>query len=152
MKVTTVETVRSAKPIALPEPWKAAWTEPSGQPKTCLEFSFFRVHTDAGITGIGPNSGASDPSIVEGVDPFYVGQFWKRYVSGMQGAASTWQAAGLEIALWDIIGKAAGQPIYRLLGASRDRLMVYAGTSRLLDQEHQVHQVQELMNQGFRSR
>src|SRR4051794_8175922 len=41
------------------------------------------------------------------------------------GFLSAWSA--IEIALWDIVGKAAGQPVYNLLGgASRERIRVYA--------------------------
>ena len=42
--------------------------------------------------------------------------------SGIVGAA--WSA--LDMALWDLIGKAAGLPLYRLLGAASERVFTYA--------------------------
>jgi L-alanine-DL-glutamate epimerase-like enolase superfamily enzyme len=57
----------------------------------------------------------------------------------------------MEIALWDIVGKAAGAPIAKLLGSRRDRIPVYAATSRLLDTEAHVRQVQELASLGYKA-
>lgn len=150
MKVTKAEIVRGKEPIALPEPWLAAWREPDGEPVTTFEFAFYRLYTDEGIVGIGPYTGA-DPALVEGVDPSMVGAFWERHMSGRRSEMSGKGAAGLEIALWDIVGKAANLPIYKLLGACRDRIMVYAATSRLLPKEELVRVVQGAVETGFKA-
>lgn len=150
MKVTKVEIVRGKDPIPLPVPWRAAWTEPSGKHKTSLPLSFYKVYTDEGIVGIGPHTGAP-PSLVEGFDPFCVGEFWNMHMSGKREGTSGKRAAGLEIALWDIVGKAANRPVCELLGKCRDRLPVYAATSRLLDKEQHVEQVKGIMNEGFKA-
>ncbi|MCS6861294.1 MAG: hypothetical protein NZT92_13340, partial [Abditibacteriales bacterium] len=150
MKVTRVEIVSSPAPIPLPEPWRAAWREPSGQPVTAFEFALYKVHTDEGIVGIGPYTGAP-PALVEGCDPFRVEAFWLRHMSGQRADNYGKGAAGLEIALWDIIGKAAQLPVHKSLGACRDRILVYAATSRLLTKEQHVRQVQELVSEGFKA-
>ncbi|HEU5099814.1 MAG TPA: mandelate racemase/muconate lactonizing enzyme family protein [Roseiflexaceae bacterium] len=99
-----------------------------------------RITTDEGISGLGP---------VESYKP-YLGphvQFYKQMIVGedptnvervMQGirnmgAFKPWGSAvsAIEIALWDIAGKAAGLPIYKLLGGKvRDRVRVYNGAVR----------------------
>ena len=132
MKVTKVEIVRNKEPIMLPEPWLAAWNSPGGTPMTSTGFSFYKVYTDEGIVGIGPDTRASS-SLVVGFDPFHVGEFWSRHMGGKRSGNWGKNAAGLEIALWDIIGKAANKPVYKLLGACRDKILVYAATSRLLE-------------------
>ena len=151
MKVTKVETVRSKEPVQLPIPWKAAWTEPSGKQVTSLGYSFYKVYTDEGIVGIGPCTGHQDPSMLEGFDPFHVEEFWLAQMSGKREGTSGNRASGLEIALWDIIGKAADKPVYKLLGACRDKILVYAATSRLLENDQHVRQVQEVMAAGFKA-
>jgi len=150
MQVTKVEIVRNRDPIPLPEPWLAAWRAPGGEVVTSFGFALYRVYTDEGIVGIGPYTGAP-PALAEGFDPFRVGEFWSRHMSGRHEHGSGKGAAGLEIALWDIIGKAAGQPVHRLLGACRDRIPVYAATSRLLEKEEHVRQVLAIQSQGFRA-
>jgi len=150
MKVIKVKVVRNKEPIQLPEPWLSAWNSPGGKPVTSLGFSFYKVYTDEGIVGIGPNTGAST-ALLEGFEPFHVGEFWNRHMSGRRSGTFGKGAAGLEIALWDIIGKAANKPVYKLLGACRDKIMVYAATSRLLEKEQHVRQVQEIMNEGFKA-
>ncbi len=150
MKVTKVEIVRGKEPIPLPIPWRAAWTEPSGRHVTSLNFSFYKVYTDEGIIGIGPHTGAS-PELVEGFDPFCVGEFWNMHMSGKREGTSGKRAAGLEIALWDIVGKASNKPVSHLLGKCKDKLPVYAATSRLLEKEQHVEQVKEIMNEGFKA-
>lgn len=150
MKVTHVEVVRSREPIPLPEPWRPAWRGPLSEPITSFEFAFYKVYTDEGIVGIGPYTGAP-PTLVKGVNPFHVEEFWNVHMSGKRFGTSGKGAAGLEIALWDIIGKAARQPIHRLLGTCRDRILVYAATSRLLTKEQHVQQVMELAEAGFKA-
>lgn len=150
MQVTKVEIVRNQEPIPLPEPWLSAWNSPGGRPLTSLGFSFYKVHTDEGIVGIGPDTGAANHMVL-GMNPFMVGEFWHKHMSGKRSGMWGKGAAGLEMALWDIIGKAAGQPVYKLMGACKDRLPVYAATSRLLEIEQHVRQVMEIMNEGFKA-
>jgi D-galactarolactone cycloisomerase len=151
LKVTRVEVIRSAKPIALPEPWLPAWDAPDGRAMTVLNnYAFYKVYTNEGIVGIGPYTNAN-PDLVVGIDPFTVGSFWETNLSGRRAGTSGKSASGLEIALWDIIGKATGQPIHKLLGSCHDRMMVYAATSRLLDPAQHSAQALELIEQGFKA-
>jgi galactonate dehydratase len=104
-------------------------------------YLFVRVHTDAGIYGVGEASLEWQEKTVEtvlhewvigrvlGRDPFDV----EAVVGGLlrdqyQGGSTVFTAiSGVEIALWDIIGKACGQPVYRLLGGRcQSRLPAYA--------------------------
>lgn len=151
MRVTKVSVLRSVEPICLPQPWRPAWTEPSGPLVTEFRFSVYKVGTDAGLTGYGPFTGCANPGAILGTDPTHVGAFWQTQMSGRRSLNSGRGAAGLEVALWDIVGKAAGMPIHRLFGACRDRMPVYAATSRLLSAEEHVQQVRELVEQGFRA-
>lgn len=150
MRVTKIEILHSTEPIPLPEPWHPAWQGPEAAALTAFDVRLYKVYTDEGIVGYGPYTGG-DPALVQGVDPFHVGSFWETHMSGRRSGASGKGASGLEIALWDIVGKAAAQPLYRLLGACRDRIAVYAATSRLLTAEQHVRQVQELMALGFKA-
>jgi galactonate dehydratase len=104
-------------------------------------YLFLRLHTDTGLTGIGEATLEWQEKAVEtlahewvqgrvlGRDPFDV----EAVIGGLirdqyQGGATVMTAiSGVEIALWDIIGKACGQPVYRLLGGRcHDRLPAYA--------------------------
>ncbi len=104
-------------------------------------YLFLRLTTDSGLTGIGEASLEWQEKTVEtlchewvegrviGRDPFDV----EAVVGGMirdqyQGGATVLTAiSGVEIALWDLIGKACRQPVYRLLGGRcHARLPAYA--------------------------
>ena len=80
-----------------------------------------RVTTDAGITGYefaptGPRALERARRIVVGQEPHQIERFL--------GQGLLW-APAVEVALWDAIGKAAGQPIKNLLGKVRDRIPCY---------------------------
>jgi galactonate dehydratase len=93
-------------------------------------YLFIRLSTDAGLSGIGEATLEWQERTVQtlclewverrviGKDPFDV----EAVIGGMirdqyQGGATIMTAiSGVEIALWDLIGKACGQPVYRLLG------------------------------------
>lgn len=159
MKVTKVDIARSKRSITLPEDWRPAWWEPDVKPIRSFGFSFYEVHTDEGIVGVGPcgslpNSFVNDSFVLSaliGLDPFDVERFWNACMKGREISFNRASYGGLEIALWDIIGKALGKPVYKILGACRDRIMAYAATSRLLKAEEQVEQVSELMDKGFKA-
>jgi len=103
-------------------------------------FLFVRVHTDAGITGLG-ESGAwgyleASAKAVEkykqyliGQDPLRIEHHWQYMYrwSHFRGAAIMGAISAIDIALWDIAGKHFDVPVYQLLGGkTRDRARVYA--------------------------
>jgi len=101
---------------------------------------FVKVYTDEGITGIGECSGW--PRVIEtavqdlktiliGQDPTHIERIWQRmHVSlmahGMLGTVGAGAMTGIDMALWDIKGKALGVPVWNLLGGKvRDRIRIY---------------------------
>ncbi len=100
---------------------------------------WLRVHTDEGLVGLGETFfGASTVAayVHETIAPYLLGKDplqidrHARQLYGYLGFNSTGAEArgnsALDIALWDIFGKATGQPVYQLLGGlSRDRLRIY---------------------------
>jgi galactonate dehydratase len=101
---------------------------------------FLKIHTDAGITGIGECSGW--PRVIEtavhdlkniliGEDPTHIERLWqKMHIGtmghGMLGTVGGGAMTGIDMALWDIKGKALGVPIWTLLGGKmRDRVRIY---------------------------
>jgi L-alanine-DL-glutamate epimerase-like enolase superfamily enzyme len=72
----------------------------------------------------------------------YAWEFW--------GHLNPKAIAAVDIALWDIAGKAAGQPVYKLLGAARNRIPAYDNCPFLSEIEPQVQWAQETKRRGFR--
>jgi galactonate dehydratase len=101
-----------------------------------------RIDTDEGISGYGeanPDAGADGvvgmikflTPLLLGEDPRDVERVWeklrRRVFAGPQGGVFVIALSGIELALWDLAGKASGQPVYRLLGGKfRDKIRVYA--------------------------
>lgn len=96
-------------------------------------FLFVKLTTDNGIVGYGEvYDAAFGPQVMKaaiedvfqqhvlGMDPFHIERMWKnaygRGYSGRPNPTLTAVIAGLEIALWDIKGKALNKPVYELLG------------------------------------
>lgn len=102
------------------------------------------VHTDAGISGIGEPFLEGHPEaviaevqrlepLVVGKDPRQIESLWESMYNaglGYKGGPVTMSAlSGIDMALWDIAGKAAGQPVHQMLGgAYRDRVRMYRAT------------------------
>ncbi len=107
-----------------------------------------RVNTDEGLTGAGEafgffNSAPATASVVEtmlrpmllGKDPRQINRLWAdmfrgTYYAGRAGVVLA-AISGVEMALWDIAGKAANVPVYQLLGGrAHDRVRAYASLMR----------------------
>ena len=103
---------------------------------THVNLTFVKVLTDEGVTGIGLGAGgAIEQAAVEqlaplliGEDPVDVERLWpKMWVPKLVGrrGLTTRAIASIDMALWDIRGKLAGIPLYKLLGGYRDRVPTY---------------------------
>lgn len=101
---------------------------------------FVLVETDAGVTGVGEASLEGKEKAVEaavgdmarfiiGRDPTRIQQAWQimyRHGFWRGGVVLMTAMSGIDQALWDIVGKELGVPVYRLLGgAARDRMELY---------------------------
>ncbi len=99
------------------------------EPLPIDRYLFVQIHTDAGITGLGESGTwgyleASQAAIekyaryLEGQDPFRIEHHWNVMYrsSHFRGAAIMGAISAIDIALWDIKGKALGVPVYELLG------------------------------------
>ena len=116
--------------------------------------SFTEVHTSEGIVGIGPGMDASlVPSVLEivrGEDPFEIEKISQRlryYVQTLPYRGT----AGVDIAIWDIIGKTTGQPLYKLWGGSKNRMMPYASMILLSHPEERAELAQSLSDIGWKA-
>ena len=99
---------------------------------------FVKLDTDEGISGWGEMiSGTKTETVVAGAyemgrylvgrDPFEIERLWQELHRSFYrgGPVNETVVSGLEMALWDIKGKALGVPVYELLGGrARDSIMV----------------------------
>lgn len=131
MKVTELKTIL----LDNEEPFR-------GGPK----WLFIQLHTDEGIVGLGERVTGHSLNLksqiellhdladrfVIGQDPFQVEKIWQAMYGTLHdyrhpGMNQTPAMSAIEMALWDIIGKATNQPIYNLLGGKyHDELRAYA--------------------------
>jgi D-galactarolactone cycloisomerase len=115
---------------------------------------YLEVHTDQGLVGIGPAIDASLlPTVNEqlaGKDPFEVEAHAGRlhYYARRRTRRGI---AGVDIALWDLIGKASGQPLYKLWGGGKEKVPVYASTIRLSTPERTPLLAAELLEEGWKA-
>ena len=128
------------------------------------------IETDEGVTGWGECYGpaAVNKTLIEtqyaprliGRDPFDVEVIWEDLYNrikdyGAQGFSIT-ALSGVDIALWDIMGRATGKPIHKLIGgAYRKELVAYATGLYFIDMdrlvEEAVEEAVEYAEQGFRA-
>ncbi|MCY2979604.1 MAG: mandelate racemase/muconate lactonizing enzyme family protein [Planctomycetota bacterium] len=133
------------------------------RPEDCVH-TLIAVHTDEGSVGLGSvfTNDALVRAALAVLEPLYRGEnalepervseklhqhmFWLG-----RGGAITHTISGIDIALWDLLGKAAGQPVGRLLGGRyRDRVQPYA--SLLMDEPSKMKEhLLSVKSQGFRA-
>lgn len=128
------------------------------------------VRTDNGLVGVGESACFGGPAestkyiIEQELAPLLVGEeatnieyLWKKLFdrTRQHGRGGVIMAAmsGIDIALWDILGKAAGLPVYKLLGGYADKLLPYASSgfyTRSKDTKALADEVGSYFEQGFK--
>jgi D-galactarolactone cycloisomerase len=138
MKITDVRTIRLRAEI----PSEVQVFSRSGI-RNSRSATLVQVETDKAITGLGSCSGNGEliefivanvlKPLLIGMDPTEIDAIWdKAYVRGGHKEFGTRgigvvALSGVDIALWDILGKVRGVPLYQLLGGKcRDKVPVYA--------------------------
>jgi len=161
MKITNVEAFGLVAPLK--EPWKIAGVVMSEMNATVVKIS-----TDTGIVGIGESlarlSSETTRSIIDnilkpilmGADPFDVEILWEQMFSRMRTRGHhkgfmIEAISGVDIALWDIMGKATNLPVYKLLGGkAREKIEVYASSLLFKGTDVLVKEALELVEEGYR--
>ncbi len=149
MKITAVE------PLVMGTSWR--------------NLIFLKVTTDEGLVGFGECTlqnreegllGYLEGAVrrhVLGSDPFNVEDLWRRMYRNefwRGGVIATTAMSGIEIACWDIIGKALGQPIWRLLGGRcHEKIKAYANAWYTVERkpEEFAKRVKVVLQKGYKA-
>ncbi|MGD0684296.1 MAG: mandelate racemase/muconate lactonizing enzyme family protein [Streptosporangiaceae bacterium] len=122
MRITAIRLDRMRLPLQ--PPFLAAW-DPA--PRHYFDATLVRVETDEGITGFGSGDTmdgfAAYQDLFIGQDPRQIARHVQVIETISFHAGRYWP---LEAALWDIIGKASGQPVSALFGGAGTRISAYA--------------------------
>jgi len=157
MHITQVE-VRVVGPPVIRHTWA------HDLPEQYMTNTLVTIRTDDGIDGTGCAATFTgydfDRTLAEtlrhmipmliGQDPLQREALWNLLRSRTLPKAYGAQAA-VDMALWDLLGKAAGLPVYQLLGGTRDRVLSYASTPLLPDVPAYLRFVDDLIAQGFKA-
>jgi len=172
MKITKIEPLLAIHPSCIPGHAEKG-TQPT-MPASVYQYLYVRVHTDEGIVGLG-EAGMSPKAqtvlaYLDGLNHHLVGrnpldiealwQYMYRQPYERGGPIIMSAIAGIDLALWDIAGKALGVPVYRLLGGPvRDKIRLFASLNfsdwltntkgSAEDREEGLQRGREFVNQGF---
>jgi L-alanine-DL-glutamate epimerase-like enolase superfamily enzyme len=133
---------------------------------TSLEACFVEIETDAGIVGHGLAGITRETAVAEivnavvapaiqGDDPLANERIWDKLYWTLTPRGQTGFGAqalsAVDTALWDIKGKALGQPLWRLIGGARERLPLYATFGfDFLDRQQLAAAAKLWVSQGYR--
>lgn len=169
MKITDVEAISLVVPME--KAIKAPISLPYADELAGIVFKEYRttlvkITTDEGITGVGECMVRLAPTatrdIVEyvkpiliGADPFDIERIWALLYGAMMNRGHykgfyIEAISGIDVALWDIMGKALNMPVYKLLGGRvNDRLWAYASSLRFRGRDEILADAQRYLEMGF---
>jgi L-alanine-DL-glutamate epimerase-like enolase superfamily enzyme len=165
VKVTGIEVLHLEKPLK-ERFWMANAPIGGYQPKASR--LILKLRTDAGITGEGEGSGGAEMfrkgfgDLVVGEDPFMVGRIWEKMFAatyGREPSTRGWSEYGIisamapvDAALYDIMAKATGLPLYKFLGGYRDSVAAYVTGGYYREGKgvpELVNEIRGYVDQGF---
>ena len=164
MKITKIQSWLIAVPYDHGAPKRPLAT---GSGRTTQDAVYVRVETDTGLVGWGEAFGfgtctMSQLAIERVVAPLAIGMeaddidalmidLWKRTQNMSRNGPVAYALSGLEIALWDLKGKALGKPLHELLGgAKRTSIPAYASLLRLNTPEQVAMGCTRALERGYR--
>jgi D-galactarolactone cycloisomerase len=147
VRIAGIEVRRYAFP--LDPPFLAAW-DPA--PRRTAEASLVIVRSDDGVEGYASGDRLPDAALLErllaGIDPLRTEVVREICETVDFHGGRPWTA---EVAVWDLAGRALGEPLWRLLGGRSERLLAYASSGELVDAEERARRVCDLRDRGVRA-
>jgi L-alanine-DL-glutamate epimerase-like enolase superfamily enzyme len=145
IKITAIAITRHR--LHFDPPFHASWDT---QPRVFWDAAIVRVETDAGLTGIG----SGDMMLgFEGHEHLFVGRdalAIERHWRILNNINFHWgRCWPLDIALWDLAGKIAGQPCWKLLGGLAGGVRAYASSGTLRQPAALAEAAERYLDQGF---
>jgi L-alanine-DL-glutamate epimerase-like enolase superfamily enzyme len=132
--------------LPLDPPFKASWDP---QPRASHTSTLVRVRAGA-FEGVGSGDAmlgfAGHESLFIGRDPFEIERHVRLLDNLQFHYGRMWP---LEVALWDLMGKISGQPVWQLLGGRSRRVRPYASTGERLPAAARAESARHLRNRGF---
>ena len=130
-------------------PFHASW---DSRPRHHWDATIVRVHTDAGVTGVG----SGDLMVgFAGHEHLFVGQealaIERHYRTLSHINFHYGRCWPLDLALWDLAGKLSGLPVWKLLGGLNDRVRAYASSGTLRSPAEMADVAERYLGQGFRA-
>jgi len=141
-----------ANNLTIPYPGEVMPAWQPGLVATSHNFTLVRIFTDEGMTGYGGTSGHSAGTILGQVKPYLIGED----PFATERLARIYRNAGngiwcIDMALWDIIGKSANLPLYRLWGHSCDKVPAYASAVEVGTPEDRAEMALHFQSLGFKA-
>ena len=147
MKIASVEVRRYGVP--LDPPFKAAWDP---EPRTRSEAALVIVRADDGTAGYASGDELPDAALLErllvGLDPRRTEVVRELCETVDLHGGRPWIA---EVAVWDLVARALGEPLWRLLGGRSERILAYASSGELVAPEERARRVTALRDAGVRA-
>jgi L-alanine-DL-glutamate epimerase-like enolase superfamily enzyme len=131
-------------------PFRAAW-DPT--PRDQADATLVIVHTDEGVSGYASGGdGLPDAQLLSrlltGLDPLRTEVVRELCETVDFHGGRPWAA---EVAVWDLAGRALGQPLWRLLGGRAERILAYASSGELVSPEERAERVRTLRDRGVKA-
>jgi D-galactarolactone cycloisomerase len=163
MKITQVETLVVSTPIIIAG---KILPKASGVPRTSIDTLMVRIDTDEGVSGWGEGFGHRIWGATKAVIDAFLGQMCvgrdpmahaklvddlQRNIAGSgRNGPAMYALSAIDIALWDIAGKVAGLPLYKLLGGTtRKELPAYASLLRYGDAKEVAMYTERALKRGY---
>jgi L-alanine-DL-glutamate epimerase-like enolase superfamily enzyme len=147
VKVTGIE----ARSYSLPldPPFNAAWDP---KPRTTFGETIVIVETDDGARGYAGGAPVPDAALLEslltGMDPSDTNRVFEICQSVDFHHGRNWT---VEVAVWDLIARAAGKPLWQFLGGSNDHFRAYASTGERVEPAMRVERLLAWQEKGIRA-
>jgi L-alanine-DL-glutamate epimerase-like enolase superfamily enzyme len=157
MKITNIE-IRLCRHDSAPKGATLNTTTSSA-----LEYLVISIHTDEGHSGhsfgfagkgaemAGQIAATCIKPWLLGKDPWFREAIWQEFLiqDRWWNHSPIYTYGPFDVALWDLAGRACNQPIYRMLGAYRERVPVYASSMRLAGPEDYAREALEVRKAGL---
>ncbi len=117
--------------------------------------ALLRILTDAGVEGMSGYRAGADLNEIKyqlvGEDPLDRERIWQKFWRNLRTSHLGFAIGPVDCALWDLLGQVTNLPVYKLLGAIRDKLPAYASTVTVDSLEEYMDLADASLEKGYKA-